>query len=188
MFILKHVDIKEDTIMKMRPFIIIVLLSLAAVTQASAAQTCRSEAEVPSSTPSGRFQVNGDGTVTDKSTGLMWARCAEGLSGSDCATGSATSLDWEGALVRARDSDLAGYTDWRLPDLKELSSLVEERCYDPAVNLSVFPNTPAAFFWSATPLASDYTYTRGVHFFYGGITQTSGRFYSQPVRLVRSGQ
>jgi hypothetical protein len=170
-----------------RPLFLALLLTLAAGSPVLA-QTCRTETEVPSTTPASRFQDNGDATVTDQSTGLMWARCPEGLSGTGCATGAAAAFTWEGALLRARDSGLAGYTDWRLPDIKELSSLVEERCYDPAINLAVFPNTPSSGFWSASPggaSSGGAWYVR----FYDGYAYGYGRGgYAYRVRLVRSGQ
>ena len=169
-----------------RPLFLAMLLTLAAGSPVLA-QTCRTETEVPSTTPASRFQDNGDATVTDQSTGLMWARCPEGLSGTGCATGAAAAFTWEGALLRARDSGLAGYTDWRLPDIKELSSLVEERCYAPAINLAVFPNTPSSYFWSASPGGSSSSYAWYVAFS-NGYANDYYRDYNYHVRLVRSGQ
>ena len=169
-----------------RPLFIAVLLTLAAGSPAEA-QTCRTETEVPSTTPASRFLKHGNGTVTDTVSGLMWAQCAEGLSGSACTVGEAANFTWEEALIRARDSGLAGYTDWRLPNLKELFSLVEERCVNPAINLAVFPNTPASYFWSASPSADSSNFTWIVGFMNGGADYRSRYNYSQ-VRLVRSGQ
>ncbi|MDY0339956.1 MAG: DUF1566 domain-containing protein [Coriobacteriia bacterium] len=57
---------------------------------------------------------NGDGTVTDEATGLMWAQ-ADSVEG----------MDWEAALAWAESTDLAGYDDWRLPNVKELQSIVD---------------------------------------------------------------
>ncbi len=62
------------------------------------------------------FSDNGDGTVTDKATGLMWAK-------SDSQKG----LDWVMSLQYAKESKLAGYDDWRLPNVKELQGIL---CYD----------------------------------------------------------
>ena len=170
-----------------RPLLIAILLTLAFVPPASS-QTCQTETAVPSTTPASRFADNGNGTMTDKSTGLMWARCPEGLSGTACATGKAATFTWEEALIRARDSGLAGYTDWRLPNVKELSSIVEERCYDPAINLAVFPGTPASFFWSASPDGGS-SYGAWYVGFYYGCADYDGRSSGYGhVRLVRSGQ
>ena len=162
------------------------LLILAGCAQ-NAVQTCRTETAMPSTTPADRFLMHGNGTVTDTATGLMWAQCAEGLSGSACTVGMATTLTWEAALIRARDSGLAGYTDWRLPNIKELSSIVEERCSNPHINLAVFPNTPASFFWSASPEANS-SYEAWSVRFYNGYASNGYRYAGYHVRLVRSGQ
>ena len=91
-----------------------------------------------------------DGTVTDGVTGLMWKQCPEGLEGSDCSIGAAGLLIWGGSMKRARDSDFAGYTDWRLPNMKELLSIVAFDQSSPAINTTVFPGT-TEIFWSSTP-------------------------------------
>ncbi len=60
------------------------------------------------------FVDNADGTVTDEATGLMWAQSDDGV-----------ELDWADALAYANDSELGGYDDWRLPNVKELQSIVD---------------------------------------------------------------
>ena len=165
-----------------------VLLCFFAACAHSAAQDCKSEAEIPSTTPAGRFLNHGDGTVTDTATGLMWTHCPDGLSGMGCATGTVATFTWEEALTRARDSDLAGYTDWRLPNVKELISIVEERCTGPAINLAVFPNTPLAAFRSTSPYGYSSSNAWYVHFSYGSTGAGGGRASRYPLRLVRSGQ
>ena len=87
-----------------------------------------------------RFVDNSDGTVSDVVTGLMWKRCPEGLSGEDCSNGSASTLVWGGSMKAARDSTYAGYDDWRLPNMKEMQTLVDVTKNNPALNTSVFPN------------------------------------------------
>jgi ribonuclease BN (tRNA processing enzyme) len=57
---------------------------------------------------------NGDGTITDLATGLTWQQYDSG-----------EAMDWESALEYAEDLDLAGYDDWRLPNAKELQSIVD---------------------------------------------------------------
>jgi len=59
------------------------------------------------------FVDNNDGTITDKATGLMWQKADDGV-----------SRDWENALLYAENLNLAGYSDWRLPNAKELQSIV----------------------------------------------------------------
>jgi hypothetical protein len=61
-----------------------------------------------------RFVDNGDGTVTDLATGLMWQKKDSGR-----------GMTWEEALHYAENLKLAGYDDWRLPNAKELQSIVD---------------------------------------------------------------
>ncbi|MEA3291353.1 MAG: DUF1566 domain-containing protein [Pseudomonadota bacterium] len=144
-------------------------------------------ANMQQSTPTGQFTDHGDGTVTDDKTGLMWAQCAEGLSGSGCPPGSATTHTWQAALDLAAASTHANYTDWRLPNLKELTSIVEISCNNPAINATIFPNTPGSHFWSASPYANDSGNAWGIYFG-NGYDYYGSRSSSARVRLVRGGQ
>lgn len=60
------------------------------------------------------FSDNRDGTISDNATGLMWQQADDG-----------NTRDWENALLYAEDLSLAGYDDWRLPNAKELQSIVD---------------------------------------------------------------
>jgi len=151
-----------------------------------AAQTCNPH--IRTTAPTSRYTVNvGQGLVLDKQTGLMWKRCSEGQSGTNCAIGAVVNFDWGTALSRAAGSTYAGYTDWRLPNTKELESLVEYQCSLPAINLAVFPNATSDVHWSSSPDAfSSYT-AWAVNFGYGAYG-VGFRFFSLAVRLVRGGQ
>ena len=61
-----------------------------------------------------RYQDNGDGTITDKATGLTWMKADSGK-----------GMDWPTALEYAEDLKLAGHADWRLPNAKELQSIID---------------------------------------------------------------
>ena len=153
------------------------------------AQTCNDH--IPATTPDTRFTDNGDGTITDKGTGLMWKKCIEGLSGFDCATGTAGEFTWKEALAQPgvvnNGGGFAGYTDWRLPNFKELTSIVERKCYDPAINLTFFPNTPSSYVWSGSA-GADSSYYAWLVGFSNGSSDYFGRNYYGRVRLVRGGQ
>ena len=60
------------------------------------------------------FVDNGDGTISDLATGLMWQQADDGQ-----------TRDWEDSLAYAESLDYAGYSDWRLPNAKELQSIVD---------------------------------------------------------------
>lgn len=108
-----------------------------------------------------RFASHGDGTVTDQRTGLMWQRCpadtvfedGDSATSEDdlCTPGAAPASSWEEALAAAAGQDTGGYEDWRLPNVKELQSLVLARCEFAAIDRHAFPDTPWRPFWSSTP-------------------------------------
>jgi hypothetical protein len=156
------------------------------------AQTCQT-ASIPATTPSSQFLNNGDGTVTDNRTGLTWKRCSEGQIRLDCTGGAAVQYTWPDALARAKEVNdsggFAGHADWRVPNIKELRSLVERQCVLPAINAQVFPGTPVNSFWSSSPYAGSGSGNSAwsVDFFDGGdaaLLKSSAFF----VRLVRGGQ
>lgn len=95
-----------------------------------------------------QYTDNGDKTVTDNSTSLMWAQ-----------NDSGEGMDWVEALKYANESKLAGYSDWRLPNSKELQSLVDyEKTEFPAIDTNYFNMTATgfdsqedvAYFWTST--------------------------------------
>ncbi len=101
---------------------------------------------IETSAPARRYIDNGDGTATDKRTGLQWKRCSEGQTwtGRTC-TGLATVFNsffdgWKQALQLASSTVYAGKSDWRVPNVKELASIIEQACYGPALDLAVFPD------------------------------------------------
>lgn len=127
--------------------------------------------------------------MTDQATGLQWQRCAEGQSwsGGTC-TGTATGHTWQVALQLAEAASYAGQSDWRLPNIKELASIVEQACYSPAIDLAVFPGTPSSYFWSSSPFANNTAYAWIVYFAYGYDGDNDLKAYAYQVRLVRGGQ
>ena len=116
------------------------------------AQTCKPASITPSN-PAGQYLDNADGTITDIVNELMWSRCSLGQNfvGGDCINNATNYLTWKEALqaVEANDS-YAGYGDWRIPNIKELGSLVERSCFGPAIDSGLFPSTPSTPYWSNT--------------------------------------
>ena len=144
---------------------------------------------IPNNTPDDRYTLHGDGTVTDTATGLVWQRCSLGQSwnGSTC-TGNASTYTWQGALQQGDSNSLAGYSDWRLPNRKELRSIVAYDRYNPAINTTVFPNTPSSWYWSSSPNAWHLLHYAWIVYFDVGADLYPNRSSSAAVRLVRGGQ
>ena len=134
--------------MKMQVLLILLVTGTAPVL----AQTCNSA--IKTTTPTSRFIITRQGTAIDKKTGLEWMRCAAGRTwnGAACA-GGAISRNWQQALNLAEAATFAGHDDWRLPNLKELMSIVEVACTNPSLNAKVFFDP--AYYWSATTFAFD---------------------------------
>ena len=151
------------------------------------AQTCQTN-RILATTPTNRFTINNDGTVSDTKTGLTWKKCSEGQSGVDCRTGTATTYTWQGALQQAQsvnnNGGFAGYKNWRLPSIKELNSIVEEQCIEPSINLAVFPESQGRWYWSSSPYANNSSYALGVDFD-GGLSNDYYKYGDYFVRLVR---
>ena len=100
-----------------------------------------------------QYQDNGDGTVTDLVTGLMWSQTAD-LNGDGAITAS-DKLTFTNAMSSADSSTLAGYDDWRLPSIKELYSLI------------LFDGTDVSACMSGTCTATPFIDTRYFDFAYG---------------------
>lgn len=134
------------------------------------------------------YSDSSTGTVLDGETGLMWQKCSLGLSGSNCTEGTIAALSWQSALAAANENSNDGYDDWRLPNINELESLVDNVNSDvsnslAAINRVVFPNTLSGAYWSSTPKASEAWY---VGFWIGSVL-VQNKDSRLAVRLVRNG-
>ena len=143
--------------------------------------------------PDARYEVHGDGTVTDIVTNLMWLQCSLQQTYYDanntCSDNDDAKYNWQEALVAAEDSDFASHTDWRLPNIKELSSLVARDRHDPAINSTAFPNTPSDWFWwTASPKNAEDSSLAWLLRFDNGYDISGNRSDTYYVRLVRSSQ
>ncbi len=92
------------------------------------------------------FTDNGDGTVTDNKTGLVWQQ------------GEPGNRTWQDALTYCKGLILGGQTDWRLPNVKELESITDDNRYDPAIDTTYFPGAVASIYysiyWTSTSVVS----------------------------------
>ena len=92
------------------------------------------------------FTDNGNGTITDNLTQLVWQKAP-----------NTTILTWENALAYAENLSLASATDWRLPNIKELQSLNDESITNPSANTNFFPTIGVHNYWSSTSLPNQTT-------------------------------
>lgn len=83
------------------------------------------------------FTINGDGTVTDTVTGLMWQQTDGG------------EMTYENALIYCDTMTLGGYTDWQLPTDQEAYSILNHQRTNPAIDITVFTPTAAEYWWTA---------------------------------------
>ncbi len=166
------------------------LLLMASATPVSA-QTCNTA--IQPTTPINRFLTSpSTGVTIDKQTGLMWMRCTLGQTwnGASCQGGAAL-YTWQQALAAAESSEFAGFTDWRLPNVKELVSIIEQACYEPQINTAIFSQPPHSYYgwlssWSSTSFSFDANKALRVYSYDGTIIDRR-KTEGDSVRLVRSG-
>ena len=121
---------------------------------------------------------NGDGTVTDTATGLMWQQ------------DESDAMTWEAALTYCEDLELAGHDDWRLPNVNELQTVIDYNAYEPAIDTSFFPGAMPQYYWSSTTYEeNDDTDNNAWNVFFSNgdlyTTDMSGKSNSAYVRAVR---
>lgn len=152
---------------------------------AEAAQIC--PPGNPRIAPDSRYTDNGNSTVTDNQTGLVWKQCSEGQAGAGCS-GVAQVLTWQSAISAGANSSFAGFNDWRVPNVKELESLIETGCYNPAINEVYFPNTSTFIYWTSSSVATNPSAAWHVLFVLGVNDTYNNKGDSARVRLVRGGR
>ena len=153
--------------------------------------------------PSSDFEIHHD-TVTHIPTGLMWPRCPEGTeinaSADACEMrdGEEGRYTWQAALQHAEGHAFAGYDDWRVPNHKELLSIVEYCSADVRLNPDAFPSFAAltlsddARFWTSSPRRSWFfsgTESSWTVNFDGSLFNSASRRTSEQfLRLVRDAE
>ena len=123
--------------------------------------------------------------VSDSRTGLVWQGCAAGQTGEAC-TGSAGTKSWQQALAYCEGLTWGGYSDWYLPNVTELSSIVDDHHISPVIDPVAFPNTPSSYFWSSSSYAGSASDAWYVDFSFGYVYYV-GKSYGHAVRCVRRG-
>ena len=128
--------------------------------------------------PPSNFVDNGDNTVTDNTTKLMWQRGK-----------SIDYMTWEEALVHCENLYLAKYDDWRLPNRNELQSIINYETALPAIEAMISPTEGegARDYWSSTTIVEDTDLAWVMGSDYGTISEEF-KTYNAFVRCVRGGK
>jgi formylglycine-generating enzyme required for sulfatase activity len=136
-----------------------------------------------------RFKVSETKTservVFDTTSGLTWQGCPSGLRGASCDVALIASHDWAGALKYCESLRWGNFDDWRLPNVKELFSILDLSRHNPAVNSGVFPANPTSL-WSSTSFPST---SSSAWRLLGGSGRLDGTTKTElmPARCVRDG-
>ena len=125
------------------------------------------------------YTDNGDGTVTDNRTGLMWLKDANNYNSGALQT-------WEEALSGCESFSYVGYSDWRLPNRRELFSIVKFEGSAPFIDTTYFLNTSSYYYWTSTTFVPNTTRALVVVFSNGTVC-TGFKPYAYYVRPVRGG-
>jgi len=133
------------------------------------------------------YTDNEDGTITDGNTGLMWKRCTEPDTQTSGCTGTHSIYTWQNAINQCEGLNYPTdvYTDWRLPNAKELWSITSlEPGTAPYIDHTAFPGTISGYYWSATTYP--YGTVRALYVdFFDGYLDRGAKTYSYCVRCVR---
>lgn len=119
------------------------------------------------------FRDNGNGSVTDAATGLIWQQQNDDISRTHAE-----------AIGYCQGLTLAGNSNWRLPNIKELVTIVDHRNNSPSIDAAIFPNTEFFFYWSVSTQASNPSTGFTVWFIDGVVTPAglTGQFLTRCVR------
>ncbi|MBN2120319.1 MAG: DUF1566 domain-containing protein [Candidatus Omnitrophica bacterium] len=122
------------------------------------------------------FKDNTDGTITDLNTNLVWKK------------EESPDLNWQEALKYCENLTLGGHSDWRLPNIKEIATLIDLSCTDGLwYNKEFFPDVktaPLGFYWASTTYGDTFGWGVNFQFGYDGYyaAKKNGRYAFRPVR------
>jgi len=125
-----------------------------------------------------RFTDNGDGTISDAATGLMWPADWTGL-----AANNLTELSWEASIDYAAGLVLAGHSDWRMPNINEYLTITDNEQLEPAMN-PVFTVDTEMPYWSSTTV-SEYTPKARAYYPWDGTSGGYLKTYTSYAMCVR---
>lgn len=129
------------------------------------AQICV-EDSIPETVSTENFDFSTSGVATDRIHGLTWQRCAYGMTWNAVTAtceGTPQKLTWQDALLKSTTDPALVGAGWRLPNFKEILTVIDYQCFIPPLNAELFPNAPAAInsgFWTSTPVQNTPTPTK----------------------------
>jgi outer membrane protein assembly factor BamB len=131
-----------------------------------------------------RFQDKDNATVTDWATGLMWQKRTNDIDNNKVINDD-DAVSWEDALQFCEQLNFAGYTDWHLPNVRELQSIVDYKYSDASIEQSFF-EAENLLYWTSTPRihGTSYSYAWQIYF-HNGATDYKNKTYHRFVRCVR---
>lgn len=125
--------------------------------------------------------LNGDDVVLDLATGLMWA-----ADGDELGCNGGAVISWQAAIDFPSANPFAGYDDWRLPNIKELFSIVDNAHWTPAIKEPPFANTKTGHYWSSNTDIN--TPSRAFYLDFGlGSIFVAAKTETRYMRMVRGG-
>jgi Protein of unknown function (DUF1566) len=143
-----------------------------------------------------RYKVQPDGTIKDINTGLIWevkCDCPFTLHHVDniyvwSGNGAQDTIwDWIDAVNMENGTGYAGHNDWRIPNVRELQSIVDYALFTPVID-PIFAPTAAARYWSSTSLSDDdFPFSAWDVQFGNGLVDDSVKSFVLHVRAVRGG-
>lgn len=128
-----------------------------------------------------RFIDNGDDTITDNKTGLMWEKKTEENVNAVHTWEKAQSVH----VARLNELCFGGHEEWRLPTIQELVGIVDYTHLNPSID-PIFGPTASDWYWSSTTFAGIPDSAWGVYF-YGGYVDDDYKGFDLHVRAVRGG-
>lgn len=137
------------------PLLLLTALSCLLTNPLVNAQECKTS-NIASSNDPQQFVINSQtGTVIDARTGLEWAICSLGQTweSGNCLGAPTNFADYTTARnsVATFKTNNTQWQHYRLPNIKELGSIIEHSCNEPAINLNTFTGTLNAVYYSSTP-------------------------------------
>ena len=141
--------------------------------------------DVVASNDIGQFELALGGLARDRENKLEWYRCSLGqrFNGSECV-GEAQYEKWEDTIVIIDEVNEKSGTNWRMPTLKELRTLVIEDCGNPAVNPNVFPGILVENYWAADKSSAS-GFRCGMYTYLGATSCRLFNNLERPALIVR---